>query len=103
MVGRSFTMKKSSGDDDYPYYSIRKGWVAVACVFVAGFSVMGFTGKIIYDNAPPIPTFRLEGHPGPVLWTSEDVLEGQQILGGTKWTPERVYGPYYLSRNYSSK
>ena len=31
-------------------------------------------GKIIYDNAPPIPTFRLEGDHGEVLWTSEDVL-----------------------------
>ncbi|CAE7616355.1 norB, partial [Symbiodinium pilosum] len=60
------------------------GWLAVAIVFIAGFSIMGFTGKIIYDNAPPIPTFRLEKD-GPVLWTSEDILEGQQIwqsIGG---------------------
>jgi nitric oxide reductase subunit B len=66
------------------YYSIRKGWLAVAVVFVTGFSIMGYTGKIIYDNAPPIPTYRVD-RSLEVLWTSEDVLEGQQIwqsIGG---------------------
>ncbi|CAE7303049.1 norB, partial [Symbiodinium microadriaticum] len=65
--------------------SIRSGWMAVGVVFISGFSLMGFTGKIIYDNAPPIPTFRLEGDHGAVLWTSEDVLEGQQMLAFSIW------------------
>eukprot|EP00439_Symbiodinium_sp_Y106_P055001 s209_g7.t1 len=90
MVGRSLTLKPSKTASNLEleipsYYGIRSGWMAVGVVFISGFSLMGFTGKIIYDNAPPIPTFRLEGDHGEVLWTSEDVLEGQQIwqsIGG---------------------
>lgn len=79
MVGRSFILKDASKDSLNPegsYYGIRRGWLAVTVVFVVGFTIMGSTGKIIYDNAPPIPTFRLAsektGELGQVLWSSED-------------------------------
>jgi len=87
MVGRSLSVKTvSSKSLDAPaaYYSIRRGWIVVAVVFVFGFSMMGYTGKLIYEGAPPIPTFRVEGEGSP-LWTADDVLEGQQIwqsIGG---------------------
>jgi len=93
MVGRSLQLKSSSvrsiGSAGSPeqksnYYSIRRGWLAVASVFVAGFSIMGYSGSAIYENAPPIPTFKVDGEKDP-LWTSEEILEGQEIwqsIGG---------------------
>lgn len=84
MVGRSLSFRESLNLNEGGYYSIRRGWIAVACVFVLGFTIMGLTGREIYDKAPPIPTFKVEGEEDP-LWTKEDVLQGQEIwqsIGG---------------------
>eukprot|EP00928_Gymnodinium_smaydae_P070595 TRINITY_DN54402_c0_g1_i1.p1 TRINITY_DN54402_c0_g1~~TRINITY_DN54402_c0_g1_i1.p1 ORF type:complete len:808 (+),score=78.97 TRINITY_DN54402_c0_g1_i1:72-2426(+) len=88
MVGRSLSLKsiKSSSGRHWhaSYYGIRRGWMAVGCVFVLGFSLMGLTGFQIYQQKPPIPTFKVEGEQGE-LWSQEDVLQGQEVwqsIGG---------------------
>jgi len=86
MVGRSLQVAEISRESlkVESYYSIRRGWIAVACVFVVGFALMGVTGYAIYQQAPPIPTFQVHGEAAP-LWTKEDILEGQQVwqsIGG---------------------
>lgn len=90
MVGRSLSITKANssrsdvarGANDY--YSIKRGWLAVAVVFVFGFSIMAWTGTLIYQQAPPIPTFKVDGETEP-LWTNEDILTGQEVwqsIGG---------------------
>jgi len=80
MVGRSISFR----DHQQAATSIRRGWIASVVIFTAGFALVGLTGRMVYRQAPPIPTFRV--HNGTEAFiTKEDVLLGQEVwqsIGG---------------------
>lgn len=58
-------------------------WILLFSVLLGSFTILGFFGREVYRQAPPIPTFL--GPDGEVIWTEEDILEGQlvwQSIGG---------------------
>ncbi|MDN5558810.1 MAG: cbb3-type cytochrome c oxidase subunit I [Ruaniaceae bacterium] len=60
--------------------AISKGWVqGVALVLIFGFLVMGILAYRTYSAAMPQPT-QVVSEEGDVVFTSEDVTEGQQIF-----------------------
>ena len=62
------------------HLSISKGWVqAVALVFVFGFFVMGILAYRTYSDGMPQPE-RVVTADGNVLFTSEDITNGQEIF-----------------------
>jgi nitric oxide reductase subunit B len=61
-----------------------KLWVGLTLVIVASFAVLGYFGREIYRQAPPIPE-RVVTPDGVVLFTSQDIKDGQNVwqsLGG---------------------
>ena len=59
---------------------ISKGWVqAVLLVVLFGFFVLGLLAYRTYDAKPPIPD-RVVDPQGQVLYTKDDVSEGQQVF-----------------------
>ncbi len=64
--------------------SNRRYWIALTLVVVGAFGVLGFLGREVYRQAPPIPE-RVVAEDGRVLLTREDILRGQeswQSMGG---------------------
>ncbi|KRB67855.1 nitric-oxide reductase large subunit [Noviherbaspirillum sp. Root189] len=57
--------------------STRKLWTWLAIICVLSFAALGWVGTEIYVKAPPIPT-QVISTKGDVLFTSEDVQQGQQ-------------------------
>ena len=61
-------------------FLISKGWIqAVALVVLFGFFVLGLLAYRTYMAQPPIPA-RVVGEGGEVLFTGDDVSEGQQVF-----------------------
>jgi len=63
---------------------MRKHWTALALVLLGAFFLLGFFGREVYRQAPPIPD-RVESADGTVLMTREEILDGQQVwqsIGG---------------------
>src|SRR5262245_31667256 len=61
-----------------------KLWVGLTVVIVASFAVLGYFGREIYRQAPPIPE-RVVIPDGAVLFTGHDIKDGQNVwqsLGG---------------------
>jgi nitric oxide reductase subunit B len=58
--------------------SIRTYWVILGTVVAAAFLVLGFAGREIYRQAPPVPE-KVVAADGTVLWTGEQILDGQQV------------------------
>ena len=59
---------------------VSKGWVqAVALVVLFGFFVLGFLTYRTYQAKPPIPQ-RVVDPAGQVLYTADDIAEGQQVF-----------------------
>lgn len=59
-------------------------WLALGLVIVGSFVVLGYYGSEIYQQAPPIPA-RVVSQDGRVLFTEEDILDGQNVwqsMGG---------------------
>ncbi|MBR8536051.1 nitric-oxide reductase large subunit [Carboxylicivirga sediminis] len=59
-------------------------WIGFILVMVISFSVLGYYGREIYREAPPIPEKIVNGN-GEVLFTSQDIKDGQNIwqsIGG---------------------
>jgi nitric oxide reductase subunit B len=59
-------------------------WVGLAFVLVASFAVLGFFGRDITRQAPPVPE-RVVTSDGTVVWTGQDIRDGQNVwqsLGG---------------------
>ena len=51
-------------------------WLLFGLSVSAAFFILGFFGREVYRQAPPIPAeVRIAG--GPVLMTSDDILTGQ--------------------------
>lgn len=63
---------------------MKKYWLAFATVIVISFSVLGWVGVRIYQEAPPVPS-EVITHNGTVVLKGEDITEGQNIwqaMGG---------------------
>ncbi|HOV86294.1 MAG TPA: hypothetical protein PLM79_08020 [Syntrophobacteraceae bacterium] len=52
-------------------------WITVGLVIFAAFFVLGWFGREVYRNVPPIPE-RVATHSGEILLTREDILRGRQ-------------------------
>ncbi len=62
----------------------RKHWFAFAGVVVVSFGVLGYYGRELYRQAPPIPT-RVVTADGDVLFSGQDISDGQNVwqsMGG---------------------
>ncbi|MCM2324135.1 MAG: nitric-oxide reductase large subunit [Oligoflexia bacterium] len=61
-----------------------KYWVSFGAVLIVAFSILGFFGREVYRQAPPIPE-RVVAESGETLMTREEILQGQlvwQSIGG---------------------
>lgn len=64
--------------------SYRKLWTSLAAVLVLSFVTLGYFGREIYRQAPPIPE-RVVTTDGKVLFTGQDIRDGQNVwqsIGG---------------------
>ncbi len=64
--------------------SIKTLWITLGVVLFGAFSVLGFFGREVYRQAPPIPA-RVVSQSGTVLATEDSILLGQQVwqsIGG---------------------
>ena len=74
----------------------RKLWVSLVLVVSGTFMILGFFGREIYRQAPPIPD-RVVDESGAELFTSEDILDGQQVwqsIGGQQVGSVWGHGAY---------
>src|SRR2546425_10199936 len=61
-----------------------KLWVGLSVVIITSFAVLGYFGREIYRQAPPIPE-RVVTTEGVVLFLGQDIKDGQNVwqsLGG---------------------
>jgi nitric oxide reductase subunit B len=56
----------------------RRLWIGVGLVIFAAFFILGWFGREVYRNVPPIPE-RVKTDSGKTLLTREDILDGQQV------------------------
>ena len=59
--------------------SYRKHWLALIAVLIVTFSLLGYYGREVYRQAPPIPD-RVATAGGEVLYTQESILDGQTVI-----------------------
>jgi nitric oxide reductase subunit B len=60
----------------------RKLWVTFIIVIVVSFAVLGYFGREIYRQAPPVPE-RVLTESGRVLFTGQNILDGQNVWQST--------------------
>ncbi len=75
---------------------MKKYWIAFASVIVISFSVLGWVGTRIYQQAPPIPN-KIITSEGQTIFTKSDIEEGQNIwqaLGGMEVGSVWGHGSY---------
>lgn len=63
---------------------MKKYWLILMAVLIGTFTILGFFGSEVYRKAPPIFS-KLRTEDGKVLFTKEDILDGQviwQSIGG---------------------
>lgn len=60
----------------------RKLWITFAVVVAASFAVLGWFGREIYRQAPPVPE-RVVTTDGRVLFTGQDIRDGQNVWQST--------------------
>jgi len=76
--------------------NFRKHWIAFGGVVVVSFSVLGYFGREIYRQSPPIPQRIVDGD-GKVLFTGQDVSDGQNVwqsMGGQEVGSVWGHGAY---------
>jgi nitric oxide reductase subunit B len=64
--------------------SYRKLWIALVGVLVVSFGTLGYFGREIYRQAPPVPHSVVTAN-GTVLFTGQDIRDGQNVwqsMGG---------------------
>src|SRR5690606_36654513 len=64
--------------------SIKRLWIFLAVFMVASFAALGFLGREIHRQAPPMPAEIVDSD-GNVIYTREDIQNGQlawQSMGG---------------------
>ena len=62
----------------------KKLWILLAIILVGSFTVLGYFGKEVYHERPPIPA-QFVSETGEVVYTYEDIMQGQsawQSIGG---------------------
>ncbi len=62
----------------------KKLWIGFVVVMVVSFGILGYFGREIYREAPPIPEKVITAD-GTVLFTAQDIKDGQNIwqsMGG---------------------
>lgn len=62
--------------------SYKRYWIALSAVTVLSFFVVGYLGKEIYQQVPPIPK-EVVSENGQVLYTQEDIEKGQAVWQST--------------------
>ncbi|MCB1182971.1 nitric-oxide reductase large subunit [bacterium] len=60
----------------------RKLWLTFAAIIVGSFAVLGWFGREIYRQAPPVPA-RVVTTDGTVLFTGDDIRDGQNVWQST--------------------
>lgn len=63
---------------------MKRYWLALMIVLVGTFTILGFFGREVYRQAPPIYS-EMKDTSGNVLYTKKDILDGQTIwqsIGG---------------------
>ncbi|MDR0275235.1 MAG: nitric-oxide reductase large subunit [Burkholderiaceae bacterium] len=76
--------------------SYRKFWTILVVVLVATFSLLGFMGREVYQQAPPIPA-QVKSADGKTLFTDKDIYAGQsawQSVGGMELGTIWGHGAY---------
>ena len=76
--------------------STRRLWLALGAVVVGSFAVLGYFGREIYLQAPPVPT-RVMAADGRVLWTGAEIKDGQNVwqsMGGQEVGTVWGHGAY---------
>src|SRR5262245_19331450 len=71
-------------------------WTALGIVIIASFATLGYFGFEIYRAAPPIPD-RVVTTDGRVLWTGEQIRDGQNVwqsMGGQQVGSVWGHGAY---------
>jgi nitric oxide reductase subunit B len=62
--------------------SHRRLWILFAATLFVAFFILGFFGREVYRQAPPIPA-SVRTADGAVLFTEDDILTGQQVWQST--------------------
>ncbi|NJN64267.1 MAG: nitric-oxide reductase large subunit [Acidobacteria bacterium] len=62
--------------------TIRKSWWLLTIALVLAFTILGFFGREVYRQAPPIPE-RVVTTSGQLVTTKDDILSGQQVWQST--------------------
>ena len=57
-------------------------WILLSATVITGFVILGFFGRELYRQAPPIPD-RIVSSDGTVVATRDDILTGQQVWQST--------------------
>lgn len=71
-------------------------WLGLGFVTLASFAVLGYYGREIYRQAPPIPE-RVVTTAGRVIYTAQDIREGQNVwqsMGGQEVGSVWGHGAY---------
>ena len=71
-------------------------WLGLGAVIVGSFAVLGYFGRELYRQAPPIPE-RVVTTDGRVIYTGEDIREGQNVwqsMGGQEVGTVWGHGAY---------
>ncbi|MCH7872530.1 MAG: nitric-oxide reductase large subunit, partial [Planctomycetes bacterium] len=74
----------------------RRLWIALFAVMAGSFAVLGYYGREIYRQAPPIPE-RVVTSAGEVLFTGQDIRDGQNVwqsIGGQELGSIWGHGAY---------
>jgi len=62
--------------------SHRRNWILLGATLLVAFTLLGFFGREVYRQAPPIPA-QVRTTEGRVLMTKESILDGQQVWQST--------------------
>src|SRR5512140_690182 len=62
--------------------TMKRSWLILGGTIAAAFFILGFFGREVYRQAPPIPE-RVAAADGTVVFTREDILTGQQVWQST--------------------
>ena len=63
---------------------MKRYWLSLLIVFIGTFTILGFFGREVYRQAPPVYS-EMTDESGKMLYTKEDILQGQTIwqsIGG---------------------
>ncbi|NLT72118.1 MAG: nitric-oxide reductase large subunit, partial [Verrucomicrobiaceae bacterium] len=63
--------------------NVRRLWILLAFVVLSSFAVLLYYGGEIYREAPPIPEEVVIQETGEVLFTKQQILDGQNVWQST--------------------